>query len=90
MVVVPFHQQHICKIQLLQQFLYLFEIPCKLPAEDTTFGTVWVFLKPVEMPDIQRSVDANLGTALVSLQLCNLPNPVPVQAFAIRLVEMFH
>ncbi|GFU98476.1 uncharacterized protein TNCV_3653071 [Trichonephila clavipes] len=61
----------------LQWFLYLSETPCKLHAEDAKLGTVWVSQQPVEMPDIQHDVDAELGTA----------HSPPVQAFAVRLGE---
>ncbi|GFX23963.1 hypothetical protein TNCV_2730681 [Trichonephila clavipes] len=71
-------------------FVYLFETPYKTSAVDTEFGTVWVSQQPVELPDIQHDVDAELGTTLVSQQLCELPRAPPDQAFAVRLVEMFH
>ncbi|GFX42155.1 uncharacterized protein TNCV_2135681 [Trichonephila clavipes] len=87
--VVPFQQQHVCKIQLFQWFLYLSETPCKLHAEDAELGTVRVSQQPVEMPDIQHDVDTELEAALVSQQLCELPHSPPVQAFAVRLVETF-
>ncbi|GFX46666.1 uncharacterized protein TNCV_4038171 [Trichonephila clavipes] len=87
--VVPFQQQHVCEIQLLQWFLYLSETPCKLHAEDAELGTVRVSQQPVEMPDILPDVDAELGTALVSKQLCELHHAPPVQAFAVRLAETF-
>ncbi|GFT32932.1 uncharacterized protein TNCV_1598791 [Trichonephila clavipes] len=64
--VVPFQQQHVCEIQVLQWFLYLSETPCKLHAEE-----------------------AELGTALVSQQLCELSHVPPVQTFAVQLVEVF-
>ncbi|GFS94514.1 hypothetical protein TNCV_2015241 [Trichonephila clavipes] len=86
---MPFQQQRVCEIQLLQRFLYLFETPCKSSAEDTELGTVRVSREPIEMPYIQRSVDVELGTALVSQQFCELPNAPPVQAFTVRLVETF-
>ncbi|GFW96522.1 hypothetical protein TNCV_2845791 [Trichonephila clavipes] len=84
---VPFQQQRVCEIQLLQWFLYLSETPCKSPAEDAELGTVRVSQQPVELPDIQPDVDAELRTALVSQQLCELPHAPPIQAFAVRLVE---
>ncbi|GFX82090.1 hypothetical protein TNCV_398201 [Trichonephila clavipes] len=87
--VVPFQQQHVCEIQLLQWFLYLSETPCKLHAEDAKLGTVRVSQQPVEMPDILPDVDAELGTALVSQQLSELHHVPPVQAFAVRLAETF-
>ncbi|GFU78036.1 uncharacterized protein TNCV_4855141 [Trichonephila clavipes] len=89
--VVPFQQQHVCNIQLLQWFLYLSETPYKLHAEDAELGTIRVSQQPVEMPDIQHDVDADaeLGTALVSQQLCELPHVPPVQDFTVRLVETF-
>ncbi|GFV75377.1 uncharacterized protein TNCV_1482231 [Trichonephila clavipes] len=37
----------------------------------------------------QMYVDAELGTALVYQQLCELPHVLPVQAFTVRLVETF-
>ncbi|GFX58161.1 uncharacterized protein TNCV_4049191 [Trichonephila clavipes] len=86
---VPFQQQHVCEIQLLQWFLYLSETPCKLHAEDAELGTVRVSQLPVEMPVILPDVDAELRTALVSQQLCELHHAPPVQAFAVRLAETF-
>ncbi|KAG5858273.1 hypothetical protein JTB14_000772, partial [Gonioctena quinquepunctata] len=56
-------------------------------AVDDNLGTVLVSQQLVEMPNIQHAVDAELGTALVSRQLCELPHALPVQAFAVRLVE---
>ncbi|GFU90057.1 uncharacterized protein TNCV_2707191, partial [Trichonephila clavipes] len=82
-------QQHVCEIQLLQWFLYLSETPCKLHAEDAKLETVRVSQLPIEMPDIQHDVNVELGTALVSQQLCELPHSPPVQAFSVRLVETF-
>ncbi|GFQ91242.1 hypothetical protein TNCT_55631 [Trichonephila clavata] len=58
---VAFQQQSVCEIQLLQRFLYLFETPCKSPAEDADLGTVWVSQKPAEMPNIQHAAEAELG-----------------------------
>ncbi|GFV99836.1 uncharacterized protein TNCV_5081961 [Trichonephila clavipes] len=87
--VVPYQQQPVCEIQLLQWFLYLFETPCKLRAEDAELGTVRVSQQPVELSDIQHDVEAELGIALVSEQLCKLSYAPPVQAFAARLVETF-
>ncbi|GFU00654.1 hypothetical protein TNCV_4818211 [Trichonephila clavipes] len=87
--VVPFQQERVLEIQLLQRFLYLFETPCTSPAEEVELGTVRVSQKPVEMPDIQRNVDVEHETDLVSQQLCELPRAPPVQAFTLRLVETF-
>ncbi|GFV57395.1 uncharacterized protein TNCV_3569471 [Trichonephila clavipes] len=87
--VVPFQQQPVCEIQLLQWFLYLFETPCKSPAKDAKLETVRASQKPVERPYIQRSVDVELGTALVSQQVCELPHAPPAQAFAVQLMETF-
>ncbi|GFV84816.1 hypothetical protein TNCV_4297981 [Trichonephila clavipes] len=86
---MPFQQQRICEIQLLQWFLYLSETPYKSPAEDIELGTVRVSQQLVELPDIQHDIDAELGTTLVSRQLCELPRASPVQAFAVQLVEKF-
>ncbi|GFT18518.1 hypothetical protein TNCV_1708331 [Trichonephila clavipes] len=71
----PGHGGSIATVRLrdsaaLQRFLYLFETPCKSPAEDAELGIVRVSQKPIEKPDIQRSVDVELGTALMSQQLC--------------------
>ncbi|GFT93576.1 hypothetical protein TNCV_677201 [Trichonephila clavipes] len=85
--VMPFQQQSVC--ELLQRFLYLFETPCKSPAEGAEIGTVLMSHRLVEMPDIERSVDSELKTALVSQELCELPHAPPVQTFAVRLVETF-
>ncbi|GFX10324.1 hypothetical protein TNCV_1867191 [Trichonephila clavipes] len=43
----------------------------------------------LDMLDIERSVDAELGTALVSQQLSELPHAPPVQPFTVGLVETF-
>ncbi|GFT05950.1 hypothetical protein TNCV_3926891 [Trichonephila clavipes] len=88
--VVPFQQQRVGEIQVLQWFLYLSETSCKSPAEDAELENVRVSQQPVELPDIQHDVDAELGTALMSRQLCELPQSPPVQTFAVRLVETFH
>ncbi|GFT73350.1 hypothetical protein TNCV_4009611 [Trichonephila clavipes] len=89
--VVPFQQQRVCEIQLLQRFLYRFKAPSKSTAEDAELGTVRVSQQPVEMlifthavdfdllvahqlveiSDIERSVDAELGTVLVSRSACS-------------------
>ncbi|GFU80735.1 uncharacterized protein TNCV_514621 [Trichonephila clavipes] len=74
---------------LSQWFLYLSETPCKLHTEDAELWTVRVSQQPVKMPDILPDVDAELGTALVSQQLCELHHAPPVQAFAVRLAETF-
>ncbi|PRD29563.1 UNVERIFIED_CONTAM: hypothetical protein NCL1_29000 [Trichonephila clavipes] len=72
--VVPFQQQHVCEIQLVQWFLYLSGTPCKLQAEDAELGSVRVFQQPVEMPDIQHDVDAELGTVRLSQQPVEMPD----------------
>ncbi|GFW19015.1 hypothetical protein TNCV_165281 [Trichonephila clavipes] len=54
----------------LQWFLYLSETPYKSPAEDAELGTVRVSQQPVELPDIHHDLNAELGTTLVSRQLC--------------------
>ncbi|GFX56513.1 hypothetical protein TNCV_74591 [Trichonephila clavipes] len=71
--VVPFHKQRFCKIQLLRRFLYLFETPCKSPAEKAELGTL-VSQQPVKMRDTQHSVNTDLGTVLVSFQLAEKPD----------------
>ncbi|PRD30741.1 UNVERIFIED_CONTAM: hypothetical protein NCL1_25488 [Trichonephila clavipes] len=48
--VVPFQQQNVCEIQLLQCFLYLSVMPCKLHAEDAQLGTVPVSQQLCELP----------------------------------------
>ncbi|GFU71351.1 hypothetical protein TNCV_4280441 [Trichonephila clavipes] len=70
--------------------LYRFETPCKSPAEDADHETVLVFHLLVEMPDCESSTDAELRTALVSRQLCELLHAPPVQAFTDWLIETFH
>ncbi|GFY01775.1 hypothetical protein TNCV_1467671 [Trichonephila clavipes] len=67
----------------------LVKTPCKSPVEDAELGTVRVSQNPVERPDIQRSVDVEFGTALVSQQLCELPHAPPVKTFAVRLWKRF-
>ncbi|GFT36135.1 hypothetical protein TNCV_3778481 [Trichonephila clavipes] len=72
--VVPFQQQRVCDILLLQKFLYLFQTPCKSPAEDAKLGTAQVSQQSVEVLDTQNAVDAYHGTILVSHQLFEMPD----------------
>ncbi|GFV22793.1 hypothetical protein TNCV_1317451 [Trichonephila clavipes] len=58
-------------------------------AANANHGAVLESHQLVEMPDIERSVDAEFGTALVSQQLCELAHAPPVQTFAVQLVETF-
>ncbi|GFU39474.1 hypothetical protein TNCV_5011291 [Trichonephila clavipes] len=86
---MPFQQQRVCEIQLLQWFIYFSETLCKSSDKDAKLGTVRVSQQPLELSDIQHDVNTELETALVSQQLCELPHAPSVQAFGVRFVETF-